>query len=60
MRIYLGKKLTETTSPWFKNYIQKAKDLGILPAQANVKDFNGTITRNDLGIYIYRVSKLKK
>jgi hypothetical protein len=27
LRIYLGKKLSETTSPWFKNYLQKGKDL---------------------------------
>jgi hypothetical protein len=60
LRIYLGKKLSETTSPWFKNYLQKGKDLWIIPSTSTTSDFGQKITRRDLGLFIYRVSNLKK
>jgi hypothetical protein len=61
MRIYLGGKLSETNiRPRYKNYFTKAKTLGIINSTENINDYNDKVTREKLGIIIYRISLLKK
>jgi len=60
MRIYLGKKLSETGLPWYKNYFTQAKNLKIIDSTEDIKNFNNNITREKLWIILYRISILKK
>jgi hypothetical protein len=61
MRIHLGKKLSEVNvSPWYKNYFTKAKELGIINSTEVIKTFGDKMTREKMGIILYRIYKLKK
>jgi hypothetical protein len=60
MRIYLGKKLSETGSPWYKNYFNKAEELWVIWSWDMLNNFNENISRKELALFIYRTSLLNK
>ncbi len=53
IRLFEGKKLDETTSPRWKNYFEKAQEIGMIwPADAVT--FENAITRYEVALFLYR------
>lgn len=53
IRLFEGKKLDETTSPRWKNYFEKAQEIGMIwPADAIT--FENPITRYEVALFLYR------
>lgn len=53
IRLFEGKKLDETTSPRWKNYFEKAQEIGMIwPADAVT--FENPITRYEVALFLYR------
>lgn len=53
IRMFEGKKLDETTTPWWKNYFEKAQSMGIV-APADLITFENPITRYEVALFLYR------
>lgn len=53
IRLFEGKKLDETTTPRWKNYFEKAQEIGMIwPADAVT--FDNPITRYEVALFLYR------
>ena len=53
IRLFEGKKLDETTNPRWKNYFEKAQEMGMIwPADAIT--FENSITRYEVALFLYR------
>lgn len=53
IRLFEGKKLDETTSPRWKNYFEKAQDIGMI-GPADAVTFENPITRYEVALFLYR------
>jgi hypothetical protein len=53
IRMFEGKKLDETGTPRWKNYFQKAQDMGIV-SPADAITFEQAITRYEVALFLYR------
>ena len=53
IRLFDGKKLDETVTPRWKNYFQRAQDLGIV-SPADLITFDNPITRYEVALFLYR------
>ncbi len=53
IRLYEGKRLDETTNPWWANYFIKAGELWILD-KWDINSFEGSLTRYEAALLFYR------
>ena len=53
IRLFEGKKLDETTSPRWKNYFEKAQEIGMI-GPADAVTFENPITRYEVALFLYR------
>lgn len=53
IRLFEGKKLDETTNPRWKNYFEKAQELGMI-GPADAVTFDNPITRYEVALFLYR------
>ncbi|MCX6823760.1 MAG: S-layer homology domain-containing protein [candidate division SR1 bacterium] len=53
IRLFDGKKLDETTSPRWKNYFERAQELGMI-GPADAVTFDNVITRYEVALFLYR------
>jgi hypothetical protein len=53
IRLYEGKRLDETTNPWWANYFIKAGELWILD-KWDISSFEGSLTRYEAALLFYR------
>ncbi len=53
IRLFEGKVLDETTTPRWKNYFEKAQDLGMI-GPADAVTFENPITRYEVALFLYR------
>ena len=53
IRLYEGKRLDETTNPWWANYFIKAWELWILD-KWDISSFEGSLTRYEAALLFYR------
>lgn len=53
MRMFDGEPMDETTDPRWKNYFEKAQELGIV-GPADAITFEGPITRYEVALFLYR------
>lgn len=53
MRLFEWKSLDETATPWWKNYFQKAQELGIV-WPADIITFENPVTRYEMALFLYR------
>jgi hypothetical protein len=53
MRMFEGQAMDETGDPWWKNYFEKAQELGIV-GPADVITFEGPVTRYEVALFLYR------
>lgn len=53
IRLFEGKKLDETTSPRWKNYFEKAQEMGMI-GPADAVTFENPITRYEVALFLYR------
>ena len=51
--------LAEDTTPWFKNYLEYAQTNGIVDSEANIENFEETVTQRELGKWLYRLSQVQ-
>jgi hypothetical protein len=51
--MFEGKNLDETTNPRWKNYFEKAQELGIV-SPADLITFENPITRYEAALFLYR------
>jgi len=53
IRLFEGKKQDETTNPRWKNYFEKAQELGMI-GPADAVTFDNPITRYEVALFLYR------
>ena len=53
IRLFEGKKLDETNTPRWKNYFEKAQELGMI-GPADAVTFDNPITRYEVALFLYR------
>ncbi|MCX6825297.1 MAG: S-layer homology domain-containing protein [candidate division SR1 bacterium] len=53
IRLFEGKKLDETTTPRWKNYFEKAQEIGMI-GPADAVTFDNPITRYEVALFLYR------
>jgi len=53
IRLFEGKKLDETTNPRWKNYFEKAQEIGMI-GPADAVTFENPITRYEVALFLYR------
>ncbi|MFA5748286.1 MAG: S-layer homology domain-containing protein, partial [Candidatus Absconditabacterales bacterium] len=53
IRLFEGKKLDESAAPRWKNYFQKAQEMGIV-SPADAITFENPITRYEVALFLYR------
>ncbi len=51
--------LDETTTPWFKNYFDRAVNNNLVDANTPIGEFSGQVTKKDIGQRLYRLSLVK-